>query len=127
MAHELHFTSSLISAVHQQNLLNSLTSRLEAAKVAGNAQLIKLLEQEKRQLTAPHPRLSAWQTLQSGVKSAQQRINKMLFGGSTLQVSEFDADGNHWWYAVNPLTGDCVYADSESELRLWIEKNYQEN
>lgn len=126
MENLLHFNPSQILTAHQQSIVNSLTSRFEAAKASRNEQLVQLLEQEKYQLFTPHHHHSAWQTLLSRLKTAQHRINKILFGGSTIQVSEFKSGSDHWWYAINPLTGECVYADSESELRLWIEENYSE-
>lgn len=54
----------------------------------------------------------------------RQSIIKTFFS-SELQVRQVVSDNNVWWYAYNPQTGNSVYADSETELMIWIEENYQ--
>ena len=126
MAHSLHYNPLQTSAVHRQSMIDSLQHRLETAQTNRDRRLLELLEHEKHQLIDEAYQLNLWQALQSGFTSIQKGINRVLFGGSSLQVNEFDVGSDHFWYAKNPMTGECVYADSESELRLWIEENYSE-
>jgi hypothetical protein len=126
MAHSLHYNPYQTAAAHHQSMMDSLQHRSQAAQSKRDKRLLELLEQEKDQLRKEICHPNAWQTLQSGFHSVQKGINKILFGGSTLQVNEFDVGSDHFWFASDPMTGKCVYADSESELRLWIEENYHE-
>ena len=109
---------------HEDSIMASLAHRLQVAKAANNARLVALLEQEKQQVTpvrscdvAPSPK-SWWLT-------TVQRITQLLFGGASLQVCEIVDGSDRWWVASDPRTGQVVYADSEAEMRLWIEENYQ--
>ncbi len=58
-----------------------------------------------------------------------KQFQKSLIEGFThrndLQVRQFVNGSDMMWYAFDPTTGQCVYADSEAELRIWIEQNYQ--
>ena len=36
------------------------------------------------------------------------------------QVS--DQSGHVWWYAYDPMTGEKVYLESESEVQIWLEE-----
>jgi hypothetical protein len=76
--------------------------------------------------TAPqaNPRLAATppsRSFTTWLKTCKQKITEALFGSYQLQVCQFMNGSDLWWYAFDPRTGDCVYADSEAELRLWIE------
>jgi hypothetical protein len=126
MAYSLHYNPYQTDAAHHQSMMNSLQRRLEAAQAKRDKRLLELLEQEKYQLRKEDYHPNAWQTLQSGFHSVQKGINRIFFGGSTLQVNEFDVGSDHFWFASDPKTGNCVYADSEIELRLWIKENYSE-
>jgi hypothetical protein len=126
MAHSLHYNPYQTDPAHHQSMMDSLQRRWEAAQAKKDKRLLGLLEQEKYQLRKEVYHPNAWQALQSGFYSVQKGINRILFGGSTLQVNEFDVGSDHFWFASDPRTGECVYADSESELRLWIEENYHE-
>ena len=125
-AQTLHSKHSQTWSRHQDSMMASLTRRLEAARVAQNFQLVELLEQEKQQLSKTAlsrslPVRSNW------LQSLNQRVAEILFGGTTLQVNRFANGSDLWWYAIDPQTGRYVYADSEAELRLWIQQNYQGN
>ncbi|MBF2027460.1 MAG: hypothetical protein IGS48_11930 [Oscillatoriales cyanobacterium C42_A2020_001] len=49
----------------------------------------------------------------------------LVTGDRRLQVwQSVDEQGDRWWCAYNPQTGQSVYADSEAEMRFWIEQNY---
>lgn len=103
----------------------SLARRLEVARATHNAQLVELLEQEKRQVVAPAPTPERAQSRTSWFHTLRERISKALFGTPELQACQFVNGSDHWWYAIDPQTGECVYADSEAELRVWIEQNYR--
>jgi hypothetical protein len=123
MANVIHANHSQALAQHQANLMASLAHRLEIARASHNSQLIELLEQERRQITfnAPQTRRSQ----QGWLKSLIKDFVRLFSGNSELQVEQFVNGSDQWWYAFDPRTGDCVYADSEAELRLWIKENYQ--
>ncbi|MGB8700590.1 MAG: hypothetical protein WCD18_14330 [Thermosynechococcaceae cyanobacterium] len=125
MAHSLQADSTQIHATHLSNMLDSLAYRLTAAKAAHNAHLVALLEQEKRQIEAELTPRNWMRSLQAGVQALETGLQTLLFGSATLQVHEYSAGADHWWYAFDPNTGNCVYSDSEAEVRQWIEENYQ--
>jgi hypothetical protein len=125
MAQGLQFNPLQTSAIHQHNMMDSLAYRLEIARAARNTQLIELLEQEKRQISTHSTSRKALNALEAWLEAAKEGLRTVFFGGSTLQVSEFNLGSDHWWYAFDPRTGACVYADSEVELRLWIKANYR--
>lgn len=102
----------------------SLARRLEIARATHNSQLVQLLEQEKQQFTTSVP-LPKDQPRLNWLKAFRQNIAKMMARHSELQVCQFVNGSDRWWYAIDPQTGDCVYADSEAELRLWIQQNYR--
>lgn len=120
-AHTLHSNPSSTWNRHQDSMMASLAHRLEAARMAQNFQLVELLEQEKQQIsTQPQsPRSTHW------LQSFKQSVAEAIFGGTDLQVCRFANGSDLWWYAIDPQTGRYVYADSEAELRLWIQQNYQ--
>ncbi len=83
------------------------------------------------QLTTTHPTITAApnkETLKSFVdqlKKLQKSLVEAFAHRNELQVRQFVNGSDMMWYAFDPTTGQCVYADSEAELRLWIEQNYQ--
>lgn len=123
MTNALHLHDRHTLEKHQDSIIASLNHRLEIARANNNADLLALLEREKQQVE-PKATLDAalsgnwWQTL-------TQYLADKLFGGSALQVVEIVDGRDRWWVASDPQTGQLVYADSEAELRLWIEENYQ--
>ncbi len=122
MPNSLYADSSQAVDRHLESMMASLAHRLEVAKAANDFQLAKLLEREEQQLTSPATqrqqlRLTTW------LNTCRQSIAALL-GGSKPQVCQFVSGSDCWWYAIDPKTGQSVYADSKAELRLWIEKNY---
>lgn len=119
----LHINYASTFRRHQDNIMASLAHRIEAARAANDRTLIELLEQEKQQITATaeveSPSLAGW------LKACGQRFINALGSQSRLQVSHYVNGSDRWWYAFNPQTGECVYADSEAELKLWIKENYR--
>lgn len=122
MDNALHINDSTFHR-HQDNIMASLARRVEAARAANDRRLIELLEQEKQQIASTTklktPSLVSW------LKTFGQAVFKALRGESKLHVSQFINGSDRWWYAFNPHTGECVYADSEAELKLWIKQHYQ--
>lgn len=129
MSHAIHSNSSELLARHQSNMMASLARRLEAARARNNSQLIELLERERQQIAAPlHPEAPAERShspADSWWNRLTQAIGQLLSGQGTLEVSQLACGSDRWWYAFDPQTGNCVYADSEAELRLWIKENYR--
>ncbi|MBD2033991.1 hypothetical protein H6F86_00570 [Phormidium sp. FACHB-592] len=109
---------------HQDSIMASLAHRLQVARATNNARLVALLEQEKQQV-APVRSCDVAPSPQSWWLTTVQRITQGLFGGASLQVCEVVDGSDRWWVASDPRTGQVVYADSEAEMRLWIEENYQ--
>ncbi len=57
-------------------------------------------------------------------KHYYQTVTNLLFVDcSKPQVHRFSIGDDVWWYAFDPKQGKSVYADTEEELRIWIEKN----
>ncbi len=109
---------------HQDSMMASLAHRLQVARAANNARLIALLEQEKQQVTSVRSSDVASSPKRWWLTTVQ-RITQVLFGGTSLQVCEVVDGSDRWWVASDPRSGQVVYADSEAEMRLWIEENYQ--
>ncbi len=123
MANTIHANASQVFNRHYDSMMASLVRRKEVAKAANDFQLVKLLKQEEQQVAFQaskrnEPRANAW------LNAFRQSV-AALFGSSELQVHQFANGTDRWWYTFDPRTGRCVYADSEAELRLWIEENYQ--
>ncbi len=75
--------------------------------------------------TATISQQKSWKELGIWLENLKQIIAKALFvDNSELQVHQFMNGSDLMWYAFDPRTGQSVYADSEAELRIWIEDNY---
>lgn len=101
----------------------ALAHRIEVAKANNNLLLVQLLEQEKQQVDPPAPTASARLRWWTALRQVMAQLSALM-GHTRLEVLEFANGSDHWWYAFDPETGRCVYADSEAELRLWIKENY---
>ncbi len=124
MTNVLHLHERYSRDKHQDSMMASLTHRLAIARANNNVSLVALLEQEKQQV-APRATSGAVRSRTDWWKAITQYVADVLFGGTDLQVVEMVDGRDRWWVASNPQTGEIVYADSEAELRLWIEENYQ--
>lgn len=123
MAHILKFNASHVDVMHQRSMMKSLTNRLQVARATRNTELVEKLEQEKQQL-APNARTQAClRFAESCWEAVKQGVSQMLWNSSTLQVHEFSCGSDRWWYTFDPSTGECIYADSEIELRILAQKN----
>jgi hypothetical protein len=124
MAHTLKFNASHVDVMHQRSMMESLTYRLQVARAARNAQLVEKLEQEKRQLAPNAGIQSCLRFAESCWKASKQGVSQILWNSSTLQVHEFSCGSDRWWYTFDPSTGECIYADSEIEMSVWINNTY---
>ncbi len=61
------------------------------------------------------------------LKKFQKSLVETFAHRNELQVHQFANGSDLLWYAFDPMTGNCIYADSEAELRVWIDQNYQGN
>lgn len=66
------------------------------------------------------PSPSLWSTL----KGAAHALVGALTLSSELQVTQVVINGCLTWYAFDPKTGRKFFADTEEEMRLWIEDTY---
>jgi hypothetical protein len=121
--------STYILNTHQLNILAVLKHRLKIAKLQQNVQLVELLEIERREISPLSIRFNSSHQHKSQIKSISAWF-KLFRNGfidnfvpkTDLQVKKLcDEAGNDWWYAYNPKSGKSVYANSDSEMRLWIE------
>jgi hypothetical protein len=121
----LHIDHDQLLAKHRDNVLASLTRRLEVAKSTNNSQLVALLEREKQQVDETLVTNKNLRSPLNWLHALQQQLVNLIAPSPGLQVSQFVNGSDYWWYAFDPRTGQYVYADSEAELRLWIKDNYQ--
>lgn len=112
-------------AKRQESLLTSLSHRLEVARATRNFELIELLEQEKRQMTATQAHHNSQWSLFVHFTILKQHLTNAIAPKSALQVSQFVNGSDRWWYIFDPRTASYIYADSEAELKLWLKENYQ--
>ncbi len=128
MTTAMHPMDAQTLAKHQDNMMASLARRVEAARAAHNTELLALLEREQRQLaglTTATNRSQSMQAMINWLQSLSQGFVKVLNPSHELEVQQItDATGVSWWYAWDPRTGNCLYADTENEVRMWIEENY---
>jgi hypothetical protein len=112
---------------HRENMLHSLSHRIAAAQATNDRPLVELLERERQQLAPTATPTGMVRSLDRGFQVLKQGVSKFLFGDTKLRVYQYSEGHDHWWYAFDPQTGDCVYADSEAELQRWIDENYHGN
>lgn len=118
---------------HYRNIVASLNHRLEVAQAANDRQLIELLEREQQAFTkeiAEHELLTTVPApvTHSPLSDLWRRTVEWVTGRARLEVWQtVDQGGDRWWCAYNPQTGESVYADSETEMRLWIEQHYAQD
>ncbi|EKQ70259.1 hypothetical protein OsccyDRAFT_0537 [Leptolyngbyaceae cyanobacterium JSC-12] len=123
MTNILRTSDSQLWHKHQENIATSLKHRLDVARAAENTRLVELLEREQKEISED--------TIDRHVSFPQQLTSlwddfmSLITGNSSLEVwQSVDEQGDRWWCAYNPQTGQSVYADSETEMRLWIEQHY---
>lgn len=108
---------------HHANVIASLNHRLAIAKANQDQHLVELLEQEQKQIAGDvesHPG-----SLQQHLAILWDDLVTLVRGDSNLRVwQSVDQQGDRWWCAYNPQTGQSVYAESEAEMQIWIEQNY---
>ncbi|MBD2175519.1 hypothetical protein H6F42_01135 [Pseudanabaena sp. FACHB-1998] len=106
---------------HLASMWDTLERRIEIARTNHNAELLALLELEKSAI-APY-QVKTIATPVNNFASAWQSLRNVLLPKAEIKVKQVcDRAGNQWWYAYNPLTGQSVYAETDNEMRLWIEQ-----
>ena len=124
MANALHPDEIALWHKHHDNVVTSLNRRLEVAKANHDTRLIELLEQEQRQLERDEDRHTSWG---QQLSSFWDDLLALLRGDADVRVWQtVDREGDRWWCAYNPQTGQSLYTDSEAEMRMWIEDHYSE-
>lgn len=120
--------ASSFVAQHRNNMAKSLARRLQAAKARHDETLIAQLQREAFQLSIADQALplpTTNRSVFSRIRSVWQQFMNTVMHWSDLKISEFtDARGQHWWYGYDPITGRAIYAESDNELRSWIETYY---
>lgn len=117
--------SPSLTARHRANMVRSLTRRLQAAEARHDAALIAQLRQEERQLVNSTATASSSFAPGHHFRTIWNQFMNTVTHWSDLKVSEFtDSNGQHWWYGYDPITGRAIYAESDNELRSWIETYY---
>lgn len=111
-------------AKHHENIMRSLSHRIELAQAANDRSLVELLERERQQLNPAFTPMEVVRSSDRWLQALKQGVAKFLFGETELRVYQYYEGGDAWWYAFDPQTGECVYADSEAELQRWIDDNY---
>ena len=126
MANALHINDSDLLAQHRENIIASLSHRLEVARATHNTQLIALLEQEQRQLKAQvtFGKAGSLSAFSNRVKRWWSEIINAIENSNKLSVEQVvDETGSVWWYAYDPCTGKTLHAETETEVMQWIEDN----
>lgn len=125
MANTLYSSRVDLWHQHHTNVVKSLNHRLEVARANQDTRLVALLEQEQKQITVTDR--DQFESLQYHLSTLWDDFLTLIRGDVDLRVWQtVDQQGDRWWCAYNPQTGQSVYADSETEMRLWIEQNYSE-
>lgn len=125
MATSLHLNN--LELQHQANIATSLAHRLEVARAERNWHLVELLEREGKQVSMPSSVQHDHHPLLANVKHWWQELVETFAHSSDLRIWQTtDKSGMNWWHAYNPITGQGICTDSETEMRIWIEANYVE-
>ncbi len=106
---------------HIASMWDSLERRIEVARINHNTELLAMLELERTAI-APYQGTTMAAPV-NNVESLWQALRNILLPKAELKVKQVcDRAGNQWWYAYNPITGQSVYADTDNEMRRWIEQ-----
>ncbi len=117
------YDSCSLTARHRANMVRSLTRRLQAAEARHDAALVAQLRKEERQLVNSTATASSAPGYR--IRVLWKQLMNTVTHWSDLKVSEFtDSNGQRWWYGYDPITGRAIYAESDNELRSWIETYY---
>jgi hypothetical protein len=74
------------------------------------------------------PKIETWYSqskLWSRLENLWQFLARRLTDSPQLRVwHTYDDQGNIWWSAYNPKTGQSIHQISEEQIRVWIEQRY---
>ncbi|NJN88109.1 MAG: hypothetical protein HC881_19710 [Leptolyngbyaceae cyanobacterium SL_7_1] len=86
---------------------------------------LELISSTPEPLTYFNPKPTRWQRLARGVQALWQRSVKSVLGSSDPVIQEFrDSKGDRYFKVYDPITQSSQIVESESELRVWIERRY---
>lgn len=121
MSNLLPAKCTFILNTHQLSILASLEHRMQVAKLNQNLGLVQLLEIEKKGITPISVKFNDSRSPRNWLKKFIHSFIDNFVPKTGLQIKQLsDLEGNQWWYAYNPQTGKSIYADSDSEIRHWI-------
>jgi hypothetical protein len=123
MANVFRVEDSEILARHRANIKASLAHRLEVARANRNEHLVALLEREQRQIGVEPGYANGALSLVQWLRQKWNELMQAIAKSSQLSVERVSANGTIFWYAYDPETGKALYAESETEVLDWIEKN----
>lgn len=110
-----------LGAVHQTNLLTSLSHRLASAEAHQNQQLVQVLRQEYDQLTAAEQA----QRLGDRPEPLWMQFSETLSDWNKVHIEQtMDSEGKSGWYAYNPQSGQAIFTPSQEEMHQWVKANY---
>lgn len=117
---------------HLASMANSLARRLEIAKAQNNEYLTQLLEREYAELIAESQSVRSLASELPLIRAAKawfqrqwQNLADTVPNLYQLHVQQIVAeDGQLRWLAYYPKTGQTFCTDSETEMRLWVQKHY---
>ena len=100
-----------LGAVHQSNVIASLTRRLEIAKANCNQQLVTALEDEYEQLTA----IATPPSISSRLAKLWTSLADILCDWSMVRIEHTAENKNqHSWYAYTPQAGQVLVVGRSS-------------
>jgi hypothetical protein len=108
---------------HHLGILASIAHRLEVARANQDLWLVAQLEQEQRQFAVRPVSIPDRRPPFSWLQNWKRRLSAALFEPTDAQMHPFANGSDRFWYSRHPITGRWIYADSEAELRLWLEQN----
>lgn len=110
-----------LGTVHQNNLLTSLSRRLESAQARQNQQLVQVLQREYDQLTAAEPA----ERLGDRLEPLWMQFSETLSEWNKVHIEQtVDSEGKSGWYAYNPQSGQAIFTPSQEEMHQWVKANY---
>ncbi|AFY73826.1 hypothetical protein Syn7502_01782 [Synechococcus sp. PCC 7502] len=137
MSKLLPLSCTYVLNTHQLNMMASLEHRIKVAKLEQNYQLVQVLETERKGISpisirsntssdSPKAFPSFIDVTINWLNTLKNSFIDNFVPKTGLQVKQIlDTDGNKWWHAYDPKSGQSVYADSDSEMRLWLESYNQ--
>ncbi|MGB7414508.1 MAG: hypothetical protein WA902_09900 [Thermosynechococcaceae cyanobacterium] len=101
---------------HQVNMVQTLAHRTNVASVQRDLQLLKLLQQERQQLSTPTKQKS---------HELFQRFKALIAKRTEISVEKIQApSGQTAWRVYNPRTRRSRYTETPAEVLDWLEAQH---